>query len=98
MELGNRLVRAEDIDRLAAVYGCSADSLFVSSEQGAQRNADDLANIAQTIPELGTDTHALAALSEAVAISRARSPEDWALHETRRRNEQDCPIGDCGRR
>ena len=42
MELGNRMVRAEDIDRLAAVYGCSADSLFVSSEQGAERDADDL--------------------------------------------------------
>ena len=40
--LGNRLVRAEDIERLAGVYGCSADSLFVSPEQGAQREADDL--------------------------------------------------------
>lgn len=72
MELGNRMVRAEDIDRLVAVYGCSADSLFVSPEHGAPRDTDDLvANVAQTIPELGTDTNALAELSEAVAISRA---------------------------
>jgi transcriptional regulator with XRE-family HTH domain len=78
MELGNRMVRAEDIDRLAAVYGCSADSLFVSSEQGAQQDADNLlANVAQTIPELGTDTRALAELSEAVAIS-------WALTDVER--------------
>jgi transcriptional regulator with XRE-family HTH domain/Zn-dependent peptidase ImmA (M78 family) len=80
MELGNRLVRAEDIDRLAAVYGCSADSLFVSSEQGAQREADDLlANVAQTIPELGADTRALAELSEAVAISRALTDVEQRL-------------------
>jgi transcriptional regulator with XRE-family HTH domain/Zn-dependent peptidase ImmA (M78 family) len=80
MELGNRLVRAEDIDRLAGVYGCSADSLFVSPEQGARRDADDLlANVAQTIPELGTDTRALAELSEAVAISRALTEVERTL-------------------
>ncbi len=80
MELGNRLVRAEDIDRLAGVYGCSADSLFVSSEQGAQREADDLlANVAQTIPELGTDTSALEELSEAIAISRALTDVEQTL-------------------
>jgi transcriptional regulator with XRE-family HTH domain len=80
MELGNRMVRAEDIDRLAAVYGCSADSLFVSSEQGAQRDADDLlANVAQTIPELGADTRALAELSKAVAIARALTDVERTL-------------------
>ncbi len=80
MELGNLMVRAEDIDCLTAVYGCSADSLLVSSEQGAERDTDDLlANIAQTIPELGTDTRALAALSEAVAISRALTDVEETL-------------------
>jgi transcriptional regulator with XRE-family HTH domain/Zn-dependent peptidase ImmA (M78 family) len=80
MELGKRMVRAEDIDRLAAVYGCSADSLFVSSEEGAERNADDLlANVAQTIPELGRETRALAELSEAVAISRALTDVEQTL-------------------
>jgi transcriptional regulator with XRE-family HTH domain/Zn-dependent peptidase ImmA (M78 family) len=80
MELGNRMVRAEDVDRLAEVYGCSADSLFVSSEQGADQNTDDLlAKIAQTIPELRTDTRVLAELSEAVAISRALTDVERTL-------------------
>jgi len=82
MELGKRLVRAEDIDRLATVYGCSSDGLFVSSfsAQEVQRDADDLlANVAQTIPELGADTRALAELSKAVAISRALTEVEQAL-------------------
>ncbi|MFQ5720282.1 MAG: helix-turn-helix domain-containing protein [Acidobacteriota bacterium] len=80
MELGNRMVRAKDINRLSAVYGCSPGSLLVSSEQGAGQDADDLlANVVQTIPELGTDTHTLAQLSEAVAISRALTDVERTL-------------------
>ncbi len=71
MELGNRKVQAEDLSRLAKIYGCSPTSLLVTPEIHKDREVCELLDdLAQSIPEFSIDPTAFKGLKEAVYLSR----------------------------
>ena len=81
MELGNRTVKAEDIARLARVYGCSTMALLTAPRQSSETDTDDLiADLTQTLPELTGDATALKDLRDAIAIAQALTSLEASLY------------------
>jgi transcriptional regulator with XRE-family HTH domain len=72
MELGNRSVKAVDVNSLSRAYGCSAAGLLAAPMEEADREADELiAALIQALPELADgDATALDDLRDAVAVAR----------------------------
>ena len=73
MELGNRSVRAEEVNSLSRAYGCSPAALLAAPMKEADRDADELiAALVHALPELAAGAAtALGDLREAVAVARA---------------------------
>lgn len=69
MELDNRKVYAEDLTRLARIYGCSPASLLVVPDQFDQHD-DLLHQLSLAIPEFTEDPATFKGLREAVTLSR----------------------------
>jgi Zn-dependent peptidase ImmA (M78 family) len=72
MELGNRSVKAEDVNSLSRVYGCSPAVLLTAPMEEADRNADELiAALIHALPQLSSgDPTALDDLRDALAVAR----------------------------
>ncbi len=71
MELGNRRLQAEDLGRLARIYGCSPASLLSIPEKREDREDDELLNdLSQAVPEFSNDPDTFKGLREAIILSR----------------------------
>ncbi len=80
MELGNRKVQAEELGRLAKIYGCSPTSLLVIPETRKDREDDELLDdLGQSVPEFSMDPTAFKGLREAVLLSRELTLLEKAL-------------------
>ena len=80
MELGNRKVQAEELGRLAKIYGCSPTSLLVIPETRKDREEDELLDdLGQSMPEFSMDPSAFKGLREAVLLSRELTLLEKAL-------------------
>ena len=80
IELGNRKVQAEELGRLAKIYGCSPTSLLVIPEPRKDREDDELLDdLGQSVPEFSIDPSAFKGLREAVLLSRELTLLEKAL-------------------
>jgi transcriptional regulator with XRE-family HTH domain len=71
MELGNRRLHAQELGRLAGIYGCSPISLLATAEKHEDREEDELLHdLSQAVPEFSTDPTAFKGLREAILLSR----------------------------
>ncbi len=73
MELGNRMVRAEDIERLARIYECSTSSLMATRGADSDDSTPEriCAEIAVTAPIIKRNEKTLLELRNALALSIA---------------------------
>jgi len=72
MELGNRMVRAEDIEQLARIYECSTSSLLTSGGVAADSTPEKIcAEIAITAPIIKRNEKTLLELRNALTLSIA---------------------------
>ncbi|OQA87761.1 MAG: transcriptional repressor DicA [bacterium ADurb.Bin236] len=70
MELGNRMVRAEDIERLARIYECSPSSLMTPGGADDDSNPERICNeIAVTAPIIKSNEKTLLELRNALTLS-----------------------------
>jgi transcriptional regulator with XRE-family HTH domain len=71
MELGNRRLHADDLGRLAQIYGCSAASLLTVPEKGEDQQEDDLLNdLRQGVPEFSDAPDTFDGLREVILLCR----------------------------
>ena len=71
LELGNRRLRAEDLGRLAKIYGCTPTSLLAIPKKGEDRDRDELLNeLDQAVPEFSSDPASFKGLRESIDLSR----------------------------
>ena len=71
LELGNRSLRAEELSRLAQIYGCSPTSLLSLPDSQTEGSRDELLeDLCQAVPEYHSGSGDLDAVREVVEISR----------------------------
>ena len=71
MELGNRKVQAEELGRLARIYGCSPTSLLAIPAECEDREPDELlSDLRQAVPEFSIDPTAFKGLRQTIILSR----------------------------
>ena len=71
LELGKRRLQAEELGRLAKIYGCSPTSLLAIPKRREDRHDDELLNdLSQAVAEFSDDPVSFKGLREAIILSR----------------------------
>ena len=79
IELGNRNLRADEVDRLAVLYGCSVASILSAKESSPGTDLDVADDLARSTPELAEHAGSCEELRRAIAAARALTELEAAL-------------------